>query len=62
MCYCACCQVECLEKALGQHRWVTEYHAQHSEEVEGVFSEEVKVCQEMVQLLPVRIATLRREL
>ena len=54
--------MECIEKALEQYQWVTEYHAQHSEEVEGVFREEVKMCQEMVQLLPVRIATLRREL
>ena len=41
---------------------MTEYHAQHSEEVEGVFGEEVKVCREMVELLPVRIASLRKEL
>lgn len=56
------CQVECQEKALGLYQWVTEYHAQHGEEVDSVFGEEVKVCQEMVELLPVRIATLRKEL
>lgn len=54
--------MECLEKALEQYQWVTQYHAEHGEEVDSVFREEVKVCQEMVELLPVRIATLRREL
>lgn len=51
-------QVECLEKALGQYRWVTDFHLEYREAVEKVFAEEVKVCQEMVELLPVRIASL----
>ena len=54
--------MECLEKALGQYRWVMEYHAQHSEEMKGVCKEEVGACKEMVELLPVRIETLRKEL
>ena len=53
--------MECLEKALEQYRWVTDYHSRHREDVEGVFGEEVRVCQEMVELLPVRIASLHSE-
>ena len=51
-------QVECLEKALGQYRWVTDYHCSHRQAVESVFGEEVKVCQEMVELLPAKIVSL----
>ena len=53
--------MDCLEKALEQYRWVTEFHSQHREAVESVFGEEVKVCQEMVELLPVKIASLCTE-
>ena len=53
-------QVSCLKKALGQYQWVIEYHDQHSDEVDDVFGEEVKVCKEMVELLPIRIATLSK--
>ena len=51
-----------LKKALSQYQWVVEYHTQHSEEVESVFGEEVKMCREMVELLPVRIGNLSSEL
>lgn len=40
--------------------WVSDYHSQHREAVDSVFSEEVKICQEMMELLPVRIASLNK--
>ena len=39
---------------------VVDYCKKH-EEASGVMEEELKICQEMVQLLPVKIEKMRRE-
>ena len=51
-------QVRCIEKALSHYHWLADYHASHREAVESVFGEEMSVCMEMVELLPMRIASL----
>ena len=53
-------QVRCIEKALVQYRWLIDYHAAHTQAVEKVFGEEMSVCKEMAELLPMRIASLTR--
>jgi len=50
--------VRCIEKALSHYRWLADYHTSHTEAVESVFGEEMSVCMEMVELLPMRIASL----
>lgn len=45
-------QLENTKKSLEHYKWIVTYHKAYPADVEGCFAEELKMCQEMVNLLP----------
>lgn len=45
-------QLENTKKSLQNYEWIVAYHRANSADVEACFAEELKMCQEMVELLP----------
>ena len=48
-------KVRHLRLSFQMYKWLTEYCQDRQKDVVGVFDEELKICQEMVELLPLRI-------
>ena len=44
-----------LQSSLDHYKWLVEYCDKHQEMAEQVFSDELPLCKEMVELLPFRL-------
>lgn len=51
-------QLEHSKKSFENYRWIVEYHKANPADVETCFAEELKMCQEMVDLLPHKLAKM----
>lgn len=51
-------QVRHLRSSLQEYKQLTQYCLDHADSLAGVFDEELKLCQEMVELLPLKIEKL----
>ena len=51
-------QVENTKKSLENYQWIVTYHKANPDDVEACFAEELKMCQEMVDLLPHKLTKM----
>ena len=51
-------QLENTKKSLENYQWIVTYHKANPVDVEGCFAEELKMCQEMVDLLPHKLTKM----
>ena len=47
-----------LEKSLDNYTWLVDYCDRHREDAEKAFAQELPMCKEMVELLPLKIAAV----
>ena len=47
-----------LELALDSYVWLVDYCEAHREDAEKAFTQELPMCKEMVELLPLKIAAI----
>ena len=50
-----------LQSSLDHYKWLVEYCDKHQETAEQVFSDELPLCKEMVELLPFRLDTTAQQ-
>ena len=51
-------QLDNTKKSLENYQWIVTYHKANPDDVEACFSEELKMCQEMVDLLPHKLTKM----
>ena len=51
-------QLENTKKSLQNYQWIVTYHKANSADVDACFAEELKMCQEMVDLLPHKLTKM----
>ena len=54
-------QIKNLETSIKSYKWLIEYCESHTEGIQGIFTEELGLCREMVALLPQKIELIRSQ-
>lgn len=55
-------EINCVTKSLDAYKMIMDFKNKSGEEVEKVFAEELRICEEMVQLLPMKLNKLHGRL